>query len=142
MLADGHPVMLRLAASFDEEPYMMAQPRASWLTPLLLAAMATAIWAATGLGWRSWSPPHRAVMADPALVVGPQAHSVCVTPVAICASLPARSGDPCSCPNLLRGMVPGHVEPALGPPVLPRSQDWAAPPGYDSSDRSPGLAAP
>ena len=126
--------MLRPAASFEEELYMMAQPRASWLTLLLLAALAAGIWAATGLGWRSWSPSHRAVVAEPAPAAGRQAHSVCVTPVAICPSLPARSGDPCSCPNLLRGMVPGHIEPATGPPVLPQSQDWALP----SSDRFDG----
>lgn len=119
---------------------MMAQPRASWLTPLLLAALAAAIWAATGLGWRSWAPSHRAAVPGPVPAAAPLARSVCVTPVAICPSLPARSGDPCTCPNLLRGLVPGHVEPAAGPPVLPLSEDWA-PPSHDRFDSAPTLDA-
>ena len=124
---------------------MLAQTRTFLSTVLVLAAAAAAIYAATGFGWRSWSPAHRtpATVAGPALIEPAAApYSVCVTPQGLCPSLPARSGDPCSCPHLLRGMVPGHVERAVGAPALPRSRDWAAPPDPDGANRWEALVGP
>ena len=43
------------------------------------------------------------------------------SPATCCAPRrPGRAGDPCSCPHLLRGMVPGHIERVGESPALPR----------------------
>jgi len=70
-----------------------------------LAAVAAAIYGATSFGWRPSAPP--AVEDARGVDVGP---SVCVTRHVLCGTRPGRAGDPCSCPHLLRGMVPGHIE--------------------------------
>lgn len=117
---------------------MMAQPRSPWPALLFLGAIAAAIFAATSLGWRG----HLQTMGDRRVPTagGP---SICVTPQGLCQTQASRAGDPCSCPHLLRGMVPGHIERLGAPPVLPRSNDWGrnaepAEPIYDWD----GLVAP
>jgi hypothetical protein len=98
----------------------MAQPRSPWVAALFLGALAALIFATTSLGWRDQR--HAARDRPLAQVGGP---STCVTPQGLCQAAASRAGDPCSCPNLLRGMVPGHIERLGAPPVLPRSSDWA-----------------
>jgi hypothetical protein len=50
---------------------------------------------------------------------------VCVTRRGLCPVGPVRAGDPCRCPDPLRGSAPGHVEPVGGPPArATRSRDW------------------
>ena len=103
----------------------MAQRQMPWPAMLLLAAVAAAIYGATSFGWRPSAPP-----AVGAASSGP---SVCVTRYVLCGTRPGRAGDPCSCPHLLRGMVPGHIERLGDEPVLPYSNDW---------DQSPASPAP
>ena len=99
---------------------MLARRRSPWATLLFLGALATAILATTSLGWRDHS---RATSGrQPAPTVGA---GVCVTPQGLCQAPASRAGDPCSCPHLLRGMVPGHIERLGTSPVLPHSNDWA-----------------
>lgn len=98
---------------------MMAQPRTPWPTLLFLAGIAGAIFAATSLGWHR----HLQTTGDRPLPVA-GAPIICVTPQGLCPTAASRVGDPCSCPNLLRGMVPGHIERVGIPPALPRSSDW------------------
>jgi hypothetical protein len=123
---------------------MLAQTRMFLPTVLLLAAATAVICAATGFGWRSWSPayPSAATMTAPALIEPAALHSVCVTPQGLCPSLPARSGDPCSCPHQLRGMVPGHAERAAGAPAMPRSRDWMTPLDPEGANRWEAPAGP
>jgi hypothetical protein len=50
---------------------------------------------------------------------------VCVTRRGLCPVGPVRAGDPCRCPDPLRGSAPGHVEPVGGPLArATRSRDW------------------
>jgi hypothetical protein len=111
----------------------MAQSRAPW--PALLAAgcIAALIFGATSLGWRDWSTGDKTASA----VLRP---GVCVTRAGLCQTRPAPAGYPCSCPNLLRGLVPGHVELLGDAPALPGSSDWSARDPDDDVER--GLALP
>ena len=49
---------------------------------------------------------------------------VCVTRRGLCPIGLVRAGDPCSCPDPLRGSISGHVEPVGGPLVRGHSRDW------------------
>ena len=49
---------------------------------------------------------------------------VCVTRRGMCPIGLVRAGDPCSCPNSLRGSVSGHVESVGGPLARAHSRDW------------------
>jgi hypothetical protein len=113
----------------------MAQPRSPWPALLLLGVIAALIFGATSLGWQGRTP----AVGSTAAVGRP---GVCVTRQGLCQAPPARAGDPCSCPHLLRGMVPGHVELLGDTPTLPGSRDWSGrEPPDEASDRS-GLAGP
>lgn len=102
----------------------MAQRQSPWLAMLLLAAVAAVIYGATSFGWRPSAPSVVGTDSGP---------SVCVTRYVLCGTLPGRAGDPCSCPHLLRGTVPGHIERLGNEPALPNSNDW---------DQSPAAHAP
>jgi hypothetical protein len=62
--------------------------------------------------------------ASAGVVAPPPPTRVCVTPKGFCPVGVVRTGDPCSCPDLLDGYVPGHVEFTEGPPVRPDARDW------------------
>lgn len=49
---------------------------------------------------------------------------VCVTPAGLCPIGAVRAGDPCGCPDPLRGNVVGHVETVRGPPSAASPHDW------------------
>lgn len=50
--------------------------------------------------------------------------SVCVTSAGFCPVPVTRTGDPCTCPDALHGLVPGHVERVESAPVRQNSRDW------------------
>ena len=105
-----------------------------WPSWMLLPA-ATAITAAAFLALPAVQPGNRALRhggplpAVPFAAAPPVALSiparVCVTRRGLCPVGPVRAGDPCRCPDPLRGSAPGHVEPVGGPPArATRSRDW------------------
>lgn len=100
----------------------MAQRHRTFLPALLLlgAAGAAVAWSVAGLDHRR-SAPERALPARPE-------PGVCVTPAGICNAPWVPTGDPCGCPTLLHGTVPGHVE-RLSVPAGERH-----PPGGDARD--------
>lgn len=94
---------------------MMAHRRAILPTLMFLSLAVALVYAAANTGWR----PHRTPMAGRATIEPPAAAAVrasniklrmCVSPAGLCAAPPLRLGDPCSCPDLLRGLVPGRIE--------------------------------
>jgi hypothetical protein len=105
----------------------MARPRSFWPALLLLAALAALIYGATGVGWETAARRDAQHYLPAPEALGGASVAVCVTPDGLCPSPPTRTGDPCSCPHLLRGLVPGHVERLSGEPLLPRSRDWGRP---------------
>jgi hypothetical protein len=137
----------------------MAQRRSLRSALLLLAATGAAaatIYGASGPARQAHGPPARpAPHASPAppkalepggtMRYGPAmaARSVCVTRHGLCPGPIARAGDPCSCPHLLRGSVPGHVERVGAAPARPRSSNWpAAAPAEDELYDWEGLVGP
>lgn len=50
--------------------------------------------------------------------------TVCITRQGLCTVEPLRPGDPCSCPDALRGSIRGHAEWLGQRPALPRARDW------------------
>jgi hypothetical protein len=105
---------------------MLAQRRSIWPTLLLLAALAALILAVTSADLRSPLSLYRAAPQPAqgmAVLERKLEARVCVTRQGFCAAPTARIGDPCSCPHLLRGMVPGHIERVGGTPVRPLA-DW------------------
>jgi hypothetical protein len=61
-------------------------------------------------------PPALAAVVFPIL---PPLSRVCVTRSAMCpiGPVPVPAGDPCGCPDFVRGSVPGHVELLGGPSI-------------------------
>lgn len=135
---------------------MMAQRRSLWPALLLVAGAAAAIYGVADPARRAHGPPARSaphaspvppkalqpggtMRYGPALAGG----GVCVTRHGLCQAPIARAGDPCSCPHLLRGSVPGHVERLGGAPARLRSSDWptAEPPEDELYDWK-GLVGP
>ena len=115
----------------------MARRQWPWPTFLLLGAVAAAIYGATSFGWRQPAlPPAVGTRADTGKP------NVCVTRYVLCATRPGRAGDPCSCPHLLRGMVPGHIERVGEVPALPGSDDWDDSSPADSHDDLDSLRGP
>ena len=136
---------------------MMAQRRSLWPALLLLVVTgaAVAIYGAADPARRAHGPPARlAPPREPRPAQGFAARrhhevrpclggrGVCVTRHGLCQAPIARAGDPCSCPHLLRGSVPGHVELG-GAPARLRSSDWptAEPPEDELYDWK-GLVGP
>ena len=104
----------------------MAQSRSPWPMLLFLSAIAAVVFGATSLDRRD----HPRAVSSERLPVA-EVTSICVTRQGLCQAPASRAGDPCSCPNLLRGMVPGHIERLGAPPVRSQSDDWASPEADD-----------
>lgn len=115
---------------------MLAQRRPLWPTLLLLGALAMLILVATSVDLRHTLAP-RAEAPLPAEGMAALERKiearVCVTRYGICAGPAARVGDPCTCPHVLRGLVPGHVEVLGSTPSRPDSADW----GRGNSEEDP-----
>jgi hypothetical protein len=60
--------------------------------------------------------------AAPAGLLDPR--RVCVTRAGLCPVGAVRAGDPCTCPDPIRGNVVGHVETVGGPPSDASPRDW------------------
>jgi hypothetical protein len=79
--------------------------RPPWVVRSLIAAVAVA---AAAVVWRGDGGP--GTIAPAAGPPVPPPTRVCVTGRGFCPVGPVRAGDPCSCPDLLAGNVPGRVE--------------------------------
>ncbi|MEK0083152.1 hypothetical protein [Benzoatithermus flavus] len=106
---------------------MLAQRRSIWPALLLIGAVAVLILVATSIDLRRIgsfqdSPPQPAE-GTAALERKIEAR-VCVTRYGICSGPVARVGDPCTCPHVLRGLVPGHIEILGASSTHPASRDW------------------
>ena len=62
--------------------------------------------------------------ARPAAATPLDPERVCVTRAGLCPIGAVRAGDPCTCPDPVRGNVAGHVETVAGPPAVTNPRDW------------------
>jgi hypothetical protein len=90
--------------------------RPPWTLHSLLAV--AAILAAGA--WRIANPPAPPVVAP----APPPPARVCVTHQGFCPVEVVRAGDPCACPDTLRGSVPGRVELAPDAADEPDLRGW------------------
>jgi hypothetical protein len=106
---------------------MLARRQSIWPALLFMAAIAALVLIATSIDLDR-ALPSRGTSPQPAegtaALAGKIEARVCVTRHGICAGPVARVGDPCSCPNLLHGPVPGHVEILGAAPSRPGSTNW------------------
>lgn len=125
-----------LTLSRTVEAEMTARGRwPPWILRFLLAI--AAILAAAG-AWRIANPPTVPVVAPPQ----PPPARVCVTRQGFCPVGMVRVGDPCRCPDTLRGSIPGRVELVRGAAGRIDPRYWPNRQGEDPLDSLGPLVGP